>query len=92
MNDVHFCHTSYYSYLKLQKYYSEVQKFHLVPLSMNINKIDEQTVLVMQIRIDRHRTLFMQDLGSHSSSEDQSSGMLRPTAQWRGINIFKVPP
>lgn len=55
-------------------------------------KIDEQTALVMQIRIDTQRTLYMQDLGSHSSSEDQSSGMLCPIAQWTGINIFKVPP
>jgi len=54
--------------------------------------IYEQTALVMQIRIDTHRTLFMQDLGSHSSSEDQSSEMLCPIAQWTAINIFKVPP
>jgi len=54
-------------------------------------KTDEQTALVMQIRIDTHRTLFMQDLSSHSSSEDQSSGTLCPIAQWTAINIFKVP-
>jgi hypothetical protein len=87
-----FIFAIYYICLKLWKYYSEVWKFHSVPFAMNITKNDEQTALVMQIRIGTHRTLFMQDLGSHSSSEDQSSGMLCPIPQWTGINIFKVQP
>lgn len=57
---------------------------------MNIKQIDEQTALVMHIRMDTHRTLFMQDVGSHSSSEDQSYGNLSPIEEWTGINIFKV--
>jgi len=61
-------------------------------ISYEHKKIDERTALVVQIRIDTNRTLFMQDLGLHSSSEDQSSGNLWPIAQWTGINIFKVPP
>ena len=40
--------------------------------------------------MDTHRTLFMQDVGSHSSSEDQSYGNLSPIEEWTGINIFKV--
>jgi len=43
-------------------------------------KIEEQTALVTQIRNNTQRTLYMQDLGSHSSSEDQSSGMLLPNS------------
>jgi len=43
--------------------------------------------------MNTHRTLFMQDLGLHSSSEDQSSQNLCPQKHsGQVINIFKVPP